>query len=80
MCDSQVGHQQVRGQVARSERTVRRLEEGQTRNAAGVGLPSAQRQTVRVQTPARVQGETQNCADRKEMKQEKKEKKKRDVN
>lgn len=49
---SYVSHQQVRSQVARCERAVGSLQEGETWHAAGVGLAFTQCQPVSVQPPA----------------------------
>ena len=67
LCDSHVGHQQVRRQVARSECAISRLQEGEAWHTAGVGLAFTQCQPVSVQPPAWVQGETQHWEDRKRM-------------
>lgn len=50
-----VTHQQVCGQVTGSERPVGGLQQGQTGHTAGTALLLTHHQSVRVQTPARVQ-------------------------
>lgn len=60
---SQVCHQQVRRQVAGSECAVSSLQEGEAWHTAGVGLAFTQCQSVGMQTPAWVQGETQHWED-----------------
>ena len=59
LSDSQVRHQQVSRQVARGKSAIGSVQEGEAWHAAGVGLAFPQSQTVCMQTPARVQRETQ---------------------
>ena len=55
LSDSQVSHQQVRGQMAGSEGKIGGLQQREARHTAGIGLPLPQSQPISMEPPAGVQ-------------------------